>query len=43
MNRREFSGLSASTVGAGLTTLAVLATWQQAHALTLDNISNADA
>lgn len=43
MNRREFSGLSASTVGAGLTTLAVLAAWQQAHALTLDNISNAEA
>lgn len=43
MDRREFTGLSASTVGAGLTTLAVLAAWQQAHALTLENISNAEA
>lgn len=43
MDRREFTGLSASTVGAGLTTLAVLAAWQQAHALSLDNISNAEA
>ena len=43
MNRREFTGLSADTVGAGLAALAVLAAWQQAHAVTLDNISSAEA
>lgn len=43
MNRREFTGLSADTVGAGLAALGLLAAWQQARAVTLDNISNAEA
>ncbi len=43
MDRREFNGLSANTLGAGLTTLALLAAWQQAHALALSDISNAEA
>lgn len=43
MNRREFTGLSADTVGAGLAALGLLAAWQQARAVTLDKISNAEA
>lgn len=43
MNRKEFTGLSADTLGAGLATVVLLAAWQQAHALALSDISNAAA